>query len=140
MQFQLSDYQITGVPLPLLLLCLMLVLVQPAAVGLSGSGALDSLAMRGLPVALVLALRLVVAALGVAAGLALLGRRIGALTLAKAALVAAAATDLFVYLTPYFPSNRAPGETPILVGASLIYYAGWLLYLFRSRRVRDMFS
>ena len=47
-----------------------------------------------------------------------------------------AATDVFVYLTPYFPSNRGPGETPIFVTVSLIYYAVWIIYLSRSRRVR----
>jgi len=75
-----------------------------------------------------------VAALGVAAGLALFSFRPGAVTLARVALIASGATDLFVYLTPYFPGNRAPGETPIFVTVSLIYHAGWLLYLSRSRR------
>ena len=113
---------------------------QPVTVGLAASRALDSLALGGLPMALVLMLRLLAAALGVAAGLALLRRRMGAVKLARAALVAAAATDLFVYLTPFAPSNRAPGETPVLIAVSLTYYAGWLLYLLRSRRVRAAFA
>lgn len=140
MQLHLPDYQITRLPNALLLLCLLLILVQPVSVGLTASRALDALAFRGLPAILVLTLRLLVAALGVAAGRALLGRRAGALKLAKTALIAGAATDVFVYLTPYFPSNRAPGETPIFVGLSLAYYSAWLVYLSRSRRVREAFS
>lgn len=131
---QLPDYQNTRLPNLLLLLCLLLMIWQPIRVGLSASGALDSIALGGFPLVLVLILRLLVAALGVAAGLALFSFRPGAVTLARVALIASGATDLFVYLTPYFPGNRAPGETPIFVTVSLIYHAGWLLYLSRSRR------
>ena len=113
---------------------------QPVSVGLTASGALESIALGGFPLVLVLMLRLLVASFGVAAGLALFGLRAGAVTLARVALIASMATDLFVYLTPYFPGNRAPGETPIFVAASLTYHAGWILYLSRSRRVRATFA
>jgi hypothetical protein len=82
----------------------------------------------------------VVCAFGIAAGLALLRRLPSAVTIAKAALVASAATDLFVYATPYFPSNRLPGDTPIYVAVSLAYHAIWLTYLFTSKRVRDTYG
>jgi hypothetical protein len=121
------------------LLCLLLVVVHPVSVEFSASRALSSLALRGMPTALVLLLRLIVAAVGVAAGRALFGRRDGALKLARFALIAAAATDVFVYLTPYFPANRAPGEAPVLAALSLAYYSFWLIYLSRSRRVREAF-
>ena len=49
--------------------------------------------------------------------------------------IASAATDLIIYLTPYYPSNRGPGETPIYVAVSLVYHGAWLLYLARSRQV-----
>ena len=140
-----SDYQI---PTPsdsrvggwLLLLCLLLMVWQPITVGLTASRALDSIAIGGLPVLLVLILRLLVAGLGIAAGLALLNRRTGAVNLARIVLIVSAATDVFVYVTPYFPSNRAPGETPIVVTVSLLYYAVWIAYLSRSRRVRRTFE
>jgi hypothetical protein len=137
---QLPDYQITRLPNLLLVLCVLLIAWQPVSVGLSASRALDSIALGGLPLAFVLTLRLLVAAVGMAAGFALFGLRAGALTLAKVALVVSAATDLFVYLTPYIPSNRAPGETPVFVAASLTYHALWLVYLLRSRRVRAAFE
>ena len=95
--------------------------------------------MRGLPLALVLMLRLLVTALGIAAGLALLARRGAAVALAKTALVASAATDLFVYLTPFYPNNRLPGDTVWYVAASLLYHGVWLAYLFRSTRVRNTY-
>jgi hypothetical protein len=60
-------------------------------------------------------------------------------TLAKIALASAAATDLFVYSTPYFPNNRIPGDTIYYAAASLTYHGGWLMYLLRSKRVRDTY-
>ena len=121
------------------MLCGLLLIWQPISAALSASGALNSLAIRGLPVGLILILRILVTGFGVAAGLALLRRRPGAVVMAKGSLVASAATDVFVYLTPYFPNNRAPGETPLYVLASLVYYTVWLMYLHRSERVKNTF-
>jgi len=123
----------------LLVLCVLLLVWQPISLGLVASSVLDALVVRGLPLALVLVVRVVVTAIGIAAGLALLGRRPAAVPMAKASLVASAATDVFVYTTPYFPNNRMPGDTPIVIAASLAYYAIWLAYLFRSKRVRNTF-
>jgi hypothetical protein len=124
----------------LMLLCVLLLVWQPIILALTASSVLDALPVRGLPLAIVLIVRIVAAALGIAAGLALIGRRPGAVALAKVSLVVSALTDLFVYLTPYFPSNRAPGDTTVVVVASLAYYAVWLTYLYRSKRVREMFG
>jgi len=123
----------------LLVLCVLLLVWHPLSLGLAASSMLDRLPVRGLPMALVLMLRLLVTALGIAAGLALLARRGAAVALAKTALVASAATDLFVYLTPFYPNNRLPGDTLWYVLASLAYHSVWLAYLFRSSRVRDTY-
>jgi len=123
----------------LLVLCVLLLLWQPLSLGLLASGVLDDLARRGLPLAMVLLLRVIVTAFGIAAGLALVNRRSGAVTLGKVSLIASAATDVFVYATPYFPSNRMPGETPFYIAAALVYYIIWLAYLFRSKRVKNTF-
>jgi hypothetical protein len=123
----------------LLVLCGLLIVWQPVSLGLVASGVLDSLPVRGLPLALVLIGRLLVTALGLAAGLALFSRRPAALTMAKVSLLASAAMDVFVYTTHYFPSNRMPGDTPLFIAVSLAYYTIWLVYLFRSKRVRDTF-
>jgi hypothetical protein len=122
------------------LLSRVLILWQPLSLGLVASSALNSLSVRGLPLALVLLGRLVVAAVGVAAGLALWYRRPGAVTLARGALVLSAATDIFVYSTPYFPNNRPPGDSTLILAASLVWYGMWLMYLWRSKRVRHLFS
>lgn len=123
----------------LLVLCLLLLVWQPLSLALIASSALDSLAVRGLGLALVLLMRVIVAAVGIAAGLALIGRRPGAVALAKVSLVVSAAADVFVYTTPYFPNNRPPGTTPLYVTASLAYSGMWLVYLWRSKRVRETY-
>jgi hypothetical protein len=126
-------------PAPLLVLCLLLTVWQPISFGLVASGLLNRLAIRGWPFAFTLLLRLVVTAFGIAAGLALLRRHPAAVSLAKAALIASALCDLFIYATPYFPNNRLPGDTPIVITVSLAYHAIWLTYLFKSKRVRDLY-
>jgi hypothetical protein len=123
----------------LLVLCVMLLIWQPISLSLAASNALDALALRGLPLALLLLVRLLVAALGISAGLALLARRGAAVAMAKIALLASASTDLFVYTTPYFPSNRLPGDAVWFVAWSMAYHASWLVYLFRSARVRNTY-
>ncbi|PYR59223.1 MAG: hypothetical protein DMF91_15355 [Acidobacteria bacterium] len=124
----------------LLVLCLLLLIWQPISLGLVASSMLDALASGGLPAVLILLTRLIVTGFGIAAGLALLGRRPGAVTLAKVSLALSAATDVFVYTTPFFPSNRAPGETPVYIAVSVTYSIVWIVYLFRSKRVRETFS
>ena len=121
------------------MLCLLLVVWQPISLGLLASGLLNRLPVRGWPFALVLLLRLIVTAFGIAAGLALLRRHPAAVSMAKASLVASAACDLFIYTTPFFPNNRLPGDTPIVIAVSLAYHGFWLSYLFRSKRVRDTY-
>ena len=123
----------------LLILCLLLLIGQPISLGLVASTSLGRLPILGLPAILILLARLFVTSVGVAAGLALLGQRPAALILAKLSLILSAAIDLFVYTTPYFPNNRAPGETPLYVLGSLTYHALWITYLFRSKRVNSTF-
>ena len=121
----------------LLLLCRLLIVFHPLALAVTASGVLGSLPARGVAVALILILRLAVVGFGIAAGRALQNLQPGAVTLVKAALLASAATDLFVY-TPYFPNNRPPGDTVYYVAASLAYHGAWLAYLTLSRRVRAL--
>jgi len=123
----------------LLVLSRLLIVWQPANLAIAAMGALDAITVRGPAVVAVLVLRLMVTALGVAAGIALSNRHPGAVTLAKVALLCSAATDLFVYSTPYFPNNRMPGDTIYYVAASMAYHGVWLMYLLRSRRVRNTY-
>ena len=124
----------------LLLLCRLLLLFHPLSLAVTAGGALGALSSRGTAVALILILRLVVVGFGMAAGRALQAVQAGAVTLAKAALLASAATDVFVYTTVFFPNNRPPGDTPLYVAATLAYHGAWLVYLMRSRRVRATYA
>jgi hypothetical protein len=123
----------------LLVLAVILLVWQPLSFALVAASLLDAVMIRGLSAAIVLGVRVIVTALGIAAGLAILGRRAGAVAIATASLVASAATDVFVYTTSYFPSNRPPDETMLLVAGSVAWYAVWLAYLGRSKRVRSTF-
>ena len=123
----------------LLLLCLLLLVGQPINLAIGAARALGALPIRGLPLALVVLGQLMVAGIGVGAGLALFGRRRGAATFAKGSLFLSACMDLFAYTTPFLPNNRLPGTTPLFIIASLTYYAIWIAYLSRSKRVRNTF-
>ena len=122
------------------MLCRLLVVFHPLSLAVTASGALNAVTVRGTAVVLILILRLVVVGFGMAAGRALQTLQPGAVTLARLALAASAATDLFVYTTPYFPSNRLPGDTVYYVAASLAYHGAWLGYLARSTRVRSTYG
>ena len=124
----------------LLLLCALLLVGQPVSLGVAATNALHALATRGTPLALLLAARVLATATGIAAGIALVDRAATALVLTRTALTLSTAVDVLVYSTPYFPSNRAPGDTQFFIAATLLNYVVWLLYLARSRRVRATFD
>ena len=115
----------------LLVLILLLVAGQPLNLAAAAAAGLDAIAARGLPAILVLLVRIACTAFGVAAGIALWRRQQAAITLAKLSLTASAATETFVLLTHYLPSNRAPGDEIFYVGATLAYYLFWMTYLSR---------
>jgi len=124
----------------LLLLCRLLVVFHPLSLAITASNAMSALPARGTAVGLILLLRLVVVGFGMAAGRALQTVQTGAVNMARAALTASVANDVFVYTTPYFPSNRMPGDTIYYVAATLAYHGAWLAYLSRSRRVRATYA
>ena len=124
----------------LLLLCRVLIVWQPLTLAVTAPAALSSLALRGRGLAVILVARILVSALGIAAGLALQNLRAGAVGLATIALIVSAAMDVVVYTTPYYPNNRPPGDTPFYIAGSIAFYGLWLVYLWRSRRVRNTFG
>ena len=124
----------------LLILCRLLIVGHPLSLAFTAPNAMNAIALRGAPVAIILVGRLLVAAFGVAAGRALQNLEPGAVGLATTALLMSAAADVFVYTTPYYPNNRVPGDTTVYVLATLAYHGLWLGYLFRSTRVRHTFS
>ena len=124
----------------LLLLCVLLLVWQPFSLALTTAGRLDDLSLRGSGLAMILVARLFAAGLGIAAGLSLFQRTAGAVSIAKASLVFSAAVDVLIYATPYYPNNRPPGDATLILIGSLAYYAVWLAYLSRSKRVRATFQ
>jgi hypothetical protein len=124
----------------LLLLCILLLVWQPFNLAMVMSGLMDELSVRGAGLGIIMLGRLLAAGLGIAAGLALLQRRPGAVSIARASLVFSAVVDLVVYATPYSPNNRPPGDATIVLAASLLYYTIWFAYLARSRRVKATYA
>jgi len=127
---------------PVLVIALSAVLLvwQPLSLATTMSGLVEELSIRGAGLGFILLARLLAAGLGIAAGLALFQVKPGAVAIAKASLVVSAAVDVLVYATPYSPRNRPPGDSTIVLIASLIYYGAWFAYLTRSKRVRAMDS
>jgi hypothetical protein len=124
----------------LLVLCVLLLVWQPFSLATMMSGLVDELSMRGAGLGIILLARLLAAGLGIAAGLSLLQRKPGAVSIAKTSLVFSAAVDVAVYATPYSPNNRPPGDATIVLAASLGYYAIWFAYLVRSKRVKTTYA
>jgi len=116
----------------------VLIIWEPLEFAVAASGAFNAVAVRGLPVVLVLAVRLAATVLSVAAARSLSSRDPGSPTLAMAALGLTGAVRVFAYLTPYFPSNRLPGQTPFYVAATVLYYGGCLAYLAWSKQVKAL--
>jgi hypothetical protein len=124
----------------LLLLCVLLLVWQPVSLSMTTAGRLEDLSLRGPGFAVVLVARFFAAALGIAAGLSLLQRQPGAVTIARASLIVSAAVDVFVYATPWYPNNRPPGDATLILAGSLAYYTVWLAYLARSKRVDAIYE
>ncbi|MGE0450731.1 MAG: hypothetical protein AB7Q29_14255 [Vicinamibacterales bacterium] len=125
---------------PIRLLAYLLIAWEPLAFAVVAAGAFNAVQIRGHAVTAVLLARLVTTAACIAAGRSLLARQSWAPSLAKGALAGSAAVQVFAAVTPYFPSNRVPGDTPLFVAETLAYYGGWILYLLFSRRVADVFK
>lgn len=124
----------------LVLLCAWLVLWQPINLAVAAAEAMVALPIRGWSLAALLVVRVVVTAVGVAAGRALWQRRPGAPGLARVAIVSSALVQLFVYATSIAPNNRVPGDTRFYVMATIAVHGGWFLYLVCSARVRRVFA
>lgn len=129
----------TGVAGWLRLLCLLLTIWEPLSFAVVAAASVNAVQVRGVGVALVLGARFVAAALCVAAGRSMLDRRASGVALAKAALATSALVQVLSSLSPFLPSNRMPGDTPIYSTMTLVYYGAWLLYLMRSKRVAATF-
>lgn len=133
----MSEQGGTLLPWPLQVLSRLLLIWEPANFALAALGAFNAIAIRGWPVLAVLTARLATAVLCVAAARAIIGHHAGARLLARVALLSSLAVYLFAYATPYFPSNRMPGDTLWYAALAVVYYCGWSAYLTWSTRARS---
>jgi hypothetical protein len=124
----------------LLLLCVLLAIWNPATLAVLASSRIGSGAPLSTPVMVLLAVRLVVASIGVAAGMALWNRRAGAVQLAKASLVLSAIEVIGRLSTRAGLSEAPPGTRLPLAIALILFNAAWYLYLEKSRRVRATYG
>lgn len=122
----------------LLILSRLLLVYQPLNLAVSAAAALNSMPTRGPRVLVAIAVRVIGAALSVAAGLALTNRQPHALRLTQIALVVSASCDVFIYTTSFYPNNRPPGDTPFYVAATIVVHGAWLAYTVLSRRAREL--
>jgi hypothetical protein len=121
------------VPLRLRLLAFLLVVWEPVSLSLAIAPILPTLAERGLLVGLALAVRVAVAGVAVAAGLALWNRTPHGIGLAIVALALSGVTQLAALLTPILPTNLAPDLRPVAVVVIVLYYGAWIAVLVRRR-------
>jgi hypothetical protein len=124
---------------------------QPLTFAVVASSWVAALPVRGWSLGLLLAAKLGVVGVGIAAARAIRANRSGeaslapvsgvrtsdGLPLARAALVSTMACDLLVYTTSIAPNNRMPGDTPWYIAWTLLVNGAWLAYLARSRRTQD---
>jgi len=122
----------------LILLCVVLLLWRPLDYMFELPQSLPTMGMRGVPGAIELLVHGIVAVLAVAAAQALWNERRSGPSLAAVALIgSAAATVQTVYWTA-LPHQTVPGSEAVISALAIGHAAIWLLYLSRSRRIREM--
>jgi len=124
----------------LLLLCIVLVVINPATLAVVAASRIGgSVAPSPLMLAL-LGIRLMVTSVGVAAGRALWNKRAGAVRLAKGSLVLSALESVGRLSTRAGLSETPPGLRLPTALAVIAFNAAWYLYLEKSRRVRSTYG
>lgn len=117
---------------------LVLAVIAPVAFALEAQNALGRLLSFGAPALLLAFARAGVTTLGLVAGRLLWRGEAEGWRLVRWWSLAAAAATTATFLTPYFPSNRAPGEKWLALAAWLVVYALWFVVATRKASVRRM--
>jgi hypothetical protein len=113
-------------------LAVVLVLWEPLTLALAASSLLRRIADRGITAWSVLGLKVVVAGLGIAAGMALWQGRPGALVLARWALALSLVTTVFARTTHFWPATLPPGVAGPALAVSIAWTGGWLIWTLRK--------
>ena len=124
----------------LVVLCAVLILWRPFDFVFELLQSLPSLGMRGVPGALELLFHAVVAVISVAAVRALWSRQPVGPALAAVALIGSAAATVQTLYWTALPHQTIPGTEALLSAVAVVHAAIWLVYLKRSRQVREMLS
>jgi hypothetical protein len=124
----------------LLLLCVLLAIVNPAALAVVAAWRVGSGVGPSPLVLTLLAIRLVVTSVGVAGGMALWHKRTGAVQLAKASLVLSAIEATGRLSTRVGLSETPPGSRLPTAIAVILFNAAWYFYLEKSRRVQATYG
>ena len=110
-----------------LITAVVLAFVGPLAFALELQTAIGRLSAFGAPALGLLALRAAVTALGLVAGRLLWRDDTDGWRLVRIWSIAAAMAHVATFLTPYFPSNRTPGEKRLALLVWLLAYVAWFL-------------
>jgi hypothetical protein len=130
----------TGVGGWLVVLILLLTVWNPASLAFHAASKVWTLGSQSTLSLVFLGVRLILTSIGVAAGLALLLRRPGAVRFAQAALMLFG-IEAVVRLSTRADLSAAPPGTRLPLALFLIAHnAGWYLYLQISRRVRAVYG
>jgi hypothetical protein len=124
----------------LLILCVVLVGWWPIGFAVEVAETLPTIGMRGAAGVVELLFHGAVAALAVAAVRTVWTAMPAGPILAAAALVASAAASVQSLYWSVLPHQTKPGDELPLAILSVLHAAAWLVYLSRSRRVREMAS
>jgi hypothetical protein len=114
------------------LLAVILTVWEPLALALVVAPRLGSIGFYGWPAVALLIARLLVAGLGVAAGIALWRDAPGARRLAGAALVLGMISSAVSLGTSILPSNLPPGDAAFWIALVVAHNSAWLVYLWRT--------
>ena len=90
------------------------------------------MALRGWEAVALLGVRLLIAGLGIAAGMALWQKAPQAKVLATAALILSTAAAAVTLGTSILPHNLPPGDAPFWFALIALHNGGWLIYLWRQ--------
>ena len=122
----------------LMLLSVLLILWRPLDYAVELPQSLSTMGMRGVPGAIELLFHGIVAAISVAAAIALWNERSSGPALASVALIGSAAATVQTLYWTALPHQTVPGSERLISAVAIGHAAIWLLYLSRSRRIREI--
>ncbi len=116
------------------ILAVILAVWEPLNIAAFLAPIFSTIAQRGYATAGFVVVRIVIAGISVAAGIALWQRQPDAARLAAAAIVLSTLAAVVTYTTRLLPSNAMPGDALFWLALIVCFNGGWLVYLWRYSR------